>query len=222
MAPGSTIGLRAVTGAKPSSGGDLVAPGVRLPAIAGDDRGSGVPGERQQRAAEGHEATRDESTKRLARGLELADHGIFMLYLSSGGRAQSILAFLRDAVAEARGAEVELVIYTPRPLSGYDTFSEEERAAKVFNPLRTWIDEARRKVDGPHSIFVIDGSDIEARDRTFLVDHFALMNGLRSYLASFPSGPCLIVVPERLRLEPDIGRYSDLMSCVRYASRTRP
>ncbi len=154
--------------------------------------------------------------KTLTRLVYLADNGFFLLSVSDHQYTPLVLNILQREVPKETKKPLEITIYIPRTDPNYAQMGEIEAAEKIWVPYRQWIDDIqKRKVDDVEQsrLFVVDGSQITPDNRTILVDHFALMNGLRDKIAGNPRGPVLVVIPQTLEIERDIGIYSDLMSC---------
>ncbi len=154
--------------------------------------------------------------KTLTRLAYLADNGFFLLSVSDPHYTPLILNILKREVPKVMEKPLEINTYIPQTDPNYVRMGEVEAAEKIWVPYRLWLDDIQqKKVDDVKQsrLFVVNGSQMTPDNRTILVDHFAIMNGLRDKIAGNPRGPVLVVIPQSLNIERDIGIYSDLMSC---------
>lgn len=155
--------------------------------------------------------------QRLLEFISLAESGFFLLEVSSLADARQILAIAQKEVPKQTGLPLDIVRYTPKTVPNYNPIDRPDVIRKkIGGPLQQWVDGIQIPQEGNGEktrLFVVDGSEIGEKDRAALVAHFAFMNMLRDKVVGNKRGPTLVIIPARLEIEKDIGKYNDLMSC---------
>lgn len=155
--------------------------------------------------------------KTLIRALAMAKKGFRLARVTSPDLTEDLLSIIKEKVPQKTGQPLEFVTYNiPKIDRDYAQVDQTFLDEKLKFPFWKWLDEANAPqiVDSKTTkIFVIDGSQVELKDRIMLIDYFAFMNGPRSKVAGNKNGSTLIIVPADLKVEPKIDDYSDLMSC---------